>query len=63
MEEIALTFEGLGLTPNILIGAADMFRLEDETPLADQTSRDPDPSLDTILDVLAAQAAKHRKDG
>ena len=38
-----------------------MFRLEDETPLANQTSREPDPSLDTILDVLAAQAAKHRK--
>ena len=53
MEEIAATFNALGLTPRILEGAADMFRLVGETPLADQTSREPDPSLDGILDVLA----------
>ncbi|MEE8517809.1 MAG: DUF1932 domain-containing protein [Dehalococcoidia bacterium] len=52
MEEIALTFEGLGLTPNIFQGAADMYRLVSETPLADQTSREPDPELAAMLDVL-----------
>ncbi len=58
MEEIAATFNALGLTPRILEGAADMFRLVGETPLADQTTREPDPSLDGILDVLA----QHLKD-
>lgn len=52
MEEIAATFEGLGLTPRTLQGAADIYRLVGDTPLADQTSRQPDPSLDTILDTL-----------
>jgi len=53
MEEIAATFEALGLTPRILEGAADIYRFIGETPLADQTSREPDPPLDTILDTLA----------
>ena len=57
MEEIAATFEELGLTPRILLGAADMFRLAAETPLADQTSRDPDPELRAMLRVLAERAA------
>jgi 3-hydroxyisobutyrate dehydrogenase-like beta-hydroxyacid dehydrogenase len=53
MEEIAATFEALGLTPRMLQGAADMYRFIGETSLADQTSREPDPSLDAILDTLA----------
>jgi 3-hydroxyisobutyrate dehydrogenase-like beta-hydroxyacid dehydrogenase len=53
MEEIAATFAALGLTPRILEGAADMYRLVSDTPLADHTSREPDPALDTILDTLA----------
>jgi hypothetical protein len=52
MKEIALTFEGLGLTPNIFQGAADMYRLVGETTLAEQTSREPDPELDAMLDAL-----------
>jgi 3-hydroxyisobutyrate dehydrogenase-like beta-hydroxyacid dehydrogenase len=52
MEEIAATFESLGLTPRILQGAADMYRFIGATPLADQTSREPDPPLDTILGTL-----------
>jgi 3-hydroxyisobutyrate dehydrogenase-like beta-hydroxyacid dehydrogenase len=52
MEEIAATFEELGLTPRILLGAADLYRLVSETPLADQTSREPNPDLDAMLDVL-----------
>ena len=56
MEEIAATFEHLGLTPRILLGAADMFRLTGETALADQTSREPDPELREMLRTLAEQA-------
>lgn len=52
MEEIGATFESVGLTPRILLGAADMYRLVSETPLADQTSREPDPTADKVLQVL-----------
>ena len=58
MEEIALTYQGLGLTPKILQGAADMYRLEGETPLGDLTSRDPLPDLTAMLDILARKAAE-----
>ncbi len=53
MEEIARTFADLGLTPRIFEGAADIYRLVGETALADQTSREPDPELSAMLDVLA----------
>jgi 3-hydroxyisobutyrate dehydrogenase-like beta-hydroxyacid dehydrogenase len=52
MEEIAATFEGVGMTPKILLGAADMYTLVGETPLADLTSRDPNPTLDEVLTAL-----------
>jgi 3-hydroxyisobutyrate dehydrogenase-like beta-hydroxyacid dehydrogenase len=52
MEEIAATFEGVGMTPKILLGAADMYRLVGETPLADLTSRDPQPTLDEVISAL-----------
>jgi 3-hydroxyisobutyrate dehydrogenase-like beta-hydroxyacid dehydrogenase len=52
MEEIALTFNTLGMTPKILEGAADMYRFVGGTKLADQTPREPNPPLDTILDTL-----------
>ena len=52
LEEAALTYEGLGLTPKMLDGAADMHRLISETPLADQSPRDKDPPVDTILATL-----------
>jgi 3-hydroxyisobutyrate dehydrogenase-like beta-hydroxyacid dehydrogenase len=53
MEEIAATFAALGLTPRMLLGAADIYRFVGETPLADQTSREPDPTLDVVLATLA----------
>jgi len=53
MEEIAATFESLGMTPRMLLGAADMFCLVGDTPLADRTQRDPDPSLDTVVQTIA----------
>lgn len=37
MEEIAKTFEDVGMTPKILLGAADMYRLVGETPLNEET--------------------------
>lgn len=56
MEEIARTFEGVGLTPNILAGAADMYRLVGSTHLADRTPEDtsPLPSLAETLAILAS---------
>jgi 3-hydroxyisobutyrate dehydrogenase-like beta-hydroxyacid dehydrogenase len=55
MEEIAATFAHVGLTPRILEGAADMYRFIGDTSLGAQTSREPDPSLDTILGTLTDQ--------
>ena len=55
MEEIAKTFSDLGMTPNILQGAADMYTLVGETPLADLTSRDPNPTLEEVMDALMAR--------
>ncbi|HEU0075050.1 MAG TPA: DUF1932 domain-containing protein, partial [Dehalococcoidia bacterium] len=52
MEEIAATFEGVGMTPKMLLGAAEMYTLVGETPLADLTSRDPQPTLDEVIDAL-----------
>jgi 3-hydroxyisobutyrate dehydrogenase-like beta-hydroxyacid dehydrogenase len=57
MEEIAKTFEAVGLTPRMLQGAADMYRLVSATPLADQTSRQPDPSPAVLLKTLAAKVS------
>ncbi len=55
MEEIAATFDALGLTPRMLLGAADLYRFVGETVLAEQTSREPDPPLDAMLDTLAGR--------
>jgi 3-hydroxyisobutyrate dehydrogenase-like beta-hydroxyacid dehydrogenase len=54
MEEIAATFGALGLTPSILLGAADMYRYIGDTPLGAQTSRDPDPSVTEVLETLVS---------
>jgi len=58
MEEIAATFEGVGMTPKILLGAADMYTLVGETPLADLTSRDPKPTLDEVLTALQKRLSR-----
>lgn len=55
MEEIAATFEGVGLTPRMLLGAADIYRLVSETRLADQTEREPNPTSEVVLRVLNNQ--------
>jgi 3-hydroxyisobutyrate dehydrogenase-like beta-hydroxyacid dehydrogenase len=56
MEEIAQTFEQVGLTPRILAGAADMYRFIGQTSLADRTPEDPEPppALAEMLSILAA---------
>lgn len=63
MEEISSTFEHVGLTPHILKGAADMYRLVGETPLAELSpeARDQFPSLTELITVLAEQTKKKTK--
>ncbi|MCE2399308.1 NAD(P)-dependent oxidoreductase [Candidatus Poribacteria bacterium] len=60
MEEISDTFAHVGLTPNILAGAADMYRLVSETHLADLSpeARDQFPTLAELIAVLAEQIEK-----
>jgi 3-hydroxyisobutyrate dehydrogenase-like beta-hydroxyacid dehydrogenase len=53
MEEIAQTFEQVGLTPRILAGAADMYRFIGQTALADRTPEDSEP-LPTLAEMLAS---------
>ena len=60
MEEIATTFADLGLTPNILLGAADMYRFVETTPLARESpeTRDKDRGLDGVITALAESLAE-----
>jgi 3-hydroxyisobutyrate dehydrogenase-like beta-hydroxyacid dehydrogenase len=55
MEEIAATFEACGLTPKILLGAADMYRFVADTPLGHETpeERDAARDLDAVIAALA----------
>jgi 3-hydroxyisobutyrate dehydrogenase-like beta-hydroxyacid dehydrogenase len=43
MEEIAKTFEQIGLTPRIFTAAADLYRFVSRNDLAMRTPEDPDP--------------------
>jgi 3-hydroxyisobutyrate dehydrogenase-like beta-hydroxyacid dehydrogenase len=56
MEEIASTFEHLGLTPRMLLGAADMYRFVGETSLGEETpeSRKRGQTLDDAIRELAS---------
>lgn len=60
MEEIADTFAYVGLTPRILAGAADMYRLVSETHLADLSpeARSQFPTLAELIAILAEQIKK-----
>ncbi len=54
MEEIAATFGGVGLTPKIFEGAADIYRFVGSTSLADRNPEDPGkPSLAEMIVRLA----------
>ncbi len=46
------------MTPKMLLGAADMYTLVGETPLADRTPRDPSPTLDEVLDALQQRLSR-----
>lgn len=56
MEEIARTFEAVGLTPKFHQGAADLYRFVGESRLADRNPEDaePPPSLVEMVGVLAS---------
>jgi 3-hydroxyisobutyrate dehydrogenase-like beta-hydroxyacid dehydrogenase len=55
MEEIAATFGALGLTPDMLHGAAEVYRLVNRTELARRTPEDPRP-LPTLGETIAVLA-------
>jgi 3-hydroxyisobutyrate dehydrogenase-like beta-hydroxyacid dehydrogenase len=61
MEEIASTLEHVGLTPNMHLGAADVYRFVGGTDLADRTPEDPSPrpTLDEVISRLAASLQEH----
>jgi hypothetical protein len=54
MEEMDKTYTSVGIDPNMLRGAAEIYRLLGNTPLADRVPEDtsPLPSLEEMLDVL-----------
>jgi hypothetical protein len=56
MEEIAATFADLGLTPQILEGAAAMYRFVGQTELGTETpeQRQRGQTLDDVTTILAA---------
>ena len=58
MEEIADTFLSLGLTEQIFQGAADVYRLVNDTSLGQETpeERDRDRSLNQVIAILAQEA-------
>lgn len=55
MEQVAETFEAIGLTPQIHQGAADLFRLLNASPLASERREeiDPDRTVAGVLQELA----------
>jgi 3-hydroxyisobutyrate dehydrogenase-like beta-hydroxyacid dehydrogenase len=63
MEEIAQTFGAIGLTPQILAGAADLYRFVHHTPLAQLTPEDPKPSLQEMIETLARCAGEEARRG
>ena len=58
MEEIAATFESLGLTPSMFLGAAEMYRLVGKTPLGDPTSRGLGPTFDATIEAVVEELGR-----
>jgi 3-hydroxyisobutyrate dehydrogenase-like beta-hydroxyacid dehydrogenase len=56
MEEMDKTYTSVGINPNMLKGAAEIYRLMGKTPLADRVPEDtsPFPSLAETLDSIIA---------
>jgi 3-hydroxyisobutyrate dehydrogenase-like beta-hydroxyacid dehydrogenase len=59
MEEIAATFADVGLTPRMLLGAADMYRLVAETAIGKESpeNRDRSRGLDGVVAAVAEEVA------
>ena len=55
MEEIAATFEHAGVSPHLHQGAAEIYRLISQTPLANETpeNRDANRTLDETISAVA----------
>lgn len=62
MEEIAATFENLGMTPRMLEGAADMYRFIAETPPGKETPESRDTSRDAYGLVTALAKSLEKPD-
>ena len=60
MQEIEATFDGLGLTPRIFQGVADIYRLVGSTPMGEETpeSRDESRTLEETIQRLADHIKK-----
>jgi hypothetical protein len=60
MEEIAATYEHLGMTPKIESGAADMYREVAKTRLGKESPEERDSSrgLDDVIEMLAADMGR-----
>lgn len=56
MEEMDKTFTAVGIQPNMLAGAAEIYRLMGKTHLADRVPEDtsPFPTLEETLDIMVA---------
>lgn len=57
MEEISSFFADLGMTPDILHGAADIYRFVKDTPIGKESpeSRDPDQTMESVIAALARE--------
>jgi hypothetical protein len=60
MQEIEATFDHLGLTPYLLRGVADMYRLIGSSPLGEETpeTKDTERSLEETIRILAEAVEK-----
>ncbi len=58
MEEIAQTFGDVGLTPNIFLGAADIYRHVAGTAVGQVTPEEPKPDFQEMVATLAAALEK-----
>ncbi len=58
MEEIAKTFADVGLTPNIFLGAADIYRHVSSTEVGKLTPEDPKPDFQAMVNTLARALPK-----
>ncbi len=57
MEEISSFFADLGMTPDILQGAADMYRFVKDTPIGKESpeTRDPHQTMESVIAALARE--------